>query len=306
MEENSNSQEDRPSSNNEHSAGANNSTQNNEKIKRHRRGKLDTANERTFKCPDCEKSYLSDPALVVHRKTKHGYVGEGEKRARGRPKASEEQEISYKKAQEYYNNFFNNENRKKTGQEQFDIDFIKKKFINIYNDLKEKNIESLKGLQNVEHYPFYNLVVNLWDIKDPILAKESKTENTRKEGGNNEKKCSNPPMEQVFYLYLKDLADKTNNNYFEFSLKFIILYREFINNFKKSVMNKDKSTSNVKEDNYSEIYCAEEIPESCNDFFLDFLQPRGYNDKEYISLAQYFCFWLYDKKYTQSYLTLMN
>ena len=106
MEENSNSQEDRPSSNNDQSNGNNNSTQNNEKAKRHRRGKLDTANERTFKCPDCEKSYLSDPALVVHRKTKHGYVAEGEKRARGRPKASEEIEISYKKAQEYYKNFF--------------------------------------------------------------------------------------------------------------------------------------------------------------------------------------------------------
>ena len=87
MEENSNSQEDRPSSNNDQSNGNNNSTQNNEKAKRHRRGKLDTANERTFKCPDCEKSYLSDPALVVHRKTKHGYVAEGEKRGRAEGRA---------------------------------------------------------------------------------------------------------------------------------------------------------------------------------------------------------------------------
>ena len=306
MEENSNSQEDRPSSNNDQSNGNNNSTQNNEKAKRHRRGKLDTANERTFKCPDCEKSYLSDPALVVHRKTKHGYVAEGEKRARGRPKASEEIEISYRKAQEYYKNFFNSENRKKTGQEKIDIDFIKNNFIEIYNDLKKNNIESFKELPNIEHYPFYNLVINFWDIKDPVLAKESKTENIKKEDGTTDKKCSNPPMEQVFFLYLKDLADKTNNKFFEFSLKFIILYREFINDFKKNIMKKENGISNGKEDNYSEIYCAEEIPESCNDFFLDFLQPKGYNDKEYISLAQYFCFWLYDKKYTQSYLTLMN
>ena len=73
-------------------------------------------------------------------------------------------------------------------------------------------------------------------------------------------------------------------------------------------MNKDKSTSNVKEDNYSEIYCAEEIPESCNDFFLEFMQPNQYyglNEGELIELAQHFCFWLYLNKYTHSYLILL-
>ena len=267
MEENSNSQEDRPSTNNENSAEKNNSTQNNEKTKRKRRGKLDTKEERTFKCPDCEKSYLSDPALIVHRKTKHGYIVEGEKRARGRPKASEEQEKSYLKAQEFYNNFFNDENRKKKDQEKIDIDFIKKIFIDIFNEVKEKNIEAIKDLVNVEHYPFYNLVVNLWDIKDPILAKESKTENFKKEGENNDKRskiCPYPPMEQVFYIFLKDLVDKTNKKYFEFSLKFIVLYREFINNFKKSLMQKERGDKN---ENYSEVYSADEVPESCNDFF---------------------------------------
>ena len=305
MEENSNSQEDRPSTNNENSAEKNNSTQNNEKAKRKRRGKLDTKEERTFKCPDCEKSYLSDPALIVHRKTKHGYIVEGEKRARGRPKASEEQEKSYLKAQEFYNNFFNDENRKKKDQEKIDIDFIKKIFIDIFNEIKEKNIEAIKDLVNVEHYPFYNLVVNLWDIKDPILAKESKTENFKKEGENNDKRskiCPYPPMEQVFYIFLKDLVDKTNKKYFEFSLKFIVLYREFINNFKKSLMQKERGDKN---ENYSEVYSADEVPESCNDFFLDFMHPKGYNEKEYTNLALYFCFWLYEKKFTQSYLSLI-
>lgn len=305
MEENSNSQEDRPSSNNENSGEKNNSTQNNEKTKRKRRGKLDTKEERTFKCPDCEKSYLSDPALIVHRKTKHGYIVDGEKRARGRPKASEEQEKSYMKAQEYYNNFFNDENRKKKDQEKIDIDFIKKIFIDIFNEVKQKNIEAIKDLINVEHYPFYNLVVNLWDIKDPILAKESKTENIKKDGDNNDKKskiCPYPPMEQVFYIFLKDLVDKANKKYFVFSLKFIVLYREFINNFKKSLMQKERGDKN---ENYSEVYSADEVPESCNDFFLDFMHPKGYIEKEYTNLALYFCFWLYEKKFTQSYLSLI-
>ena len=44
-----------------------NSITNNEKEKRTRRGKSETT-ERIFKCPDCEKSYLSGPALIIHRK----------------------------------------------------------------------------------------------------------------------------------------------------------------------------------------------------------------------------------------------
>ena len=60
---------------------------------------------------------------------------------------------------------------------------------------------------------------------------------------------------------------------------------------------------------FSQLFSAEGVPESFNDFFLDFLQPKeyfGHKDKEFIELAQYFCFWLYAKKYTQSYLTLVN
>ena len=307
MAENSNSQDDsknRPTSNNDHSVGQNKSGSNNEKAKRHRRGKLDTTNERIYKCPDCEKSYLSDPALVIHRKTKHGYVGEGEKRARGRPKASDEQEMSYKKAKDYYNTFFDNENRKKNAQEKIDTETVKNNFAKIFNELKN---EIFKEMQSVEEYPLYHLIVNLWDIKDPDLAKESLSENSKKENGNNDKKCSNPPMEQVFYKYLKDISELTNKNYFEFSIKFIILYREFINNFKKNLVKKE--TKKDKNEKYSELFSAEEVPESCNDFFLDFLQPKsyfGHKDKEFIEIAQHFCFWLYDKRFTQSYLTLIN
>jgi hypothetical protein len=294
----------RPSSNNENSVGQNNSTTNNEKAKRHRRGKLDTANERIYKCPDCDKSYLSGPALVIHRKSKHGYVGDGEKKARGRPKASDEQEISYRKTQEYFNSFFDNGNRKKNINEKIDVEAIKSNFKTIFTELKN-NI--FKEINNVEDYPLYQLVTNLWDIKDIDLAKECFSESSiikKDVNGKPEKNCPNPPMEQVFYLYLKDLSEHTNKKYFEFGLKFITLYREFINNFKKNVAIKYD-----KDNKFSQLFSAEGVPESFNDFFLDFLQPKeyfGHKDKEFIELAQYFCFWLYAKKYTQSYLTLVN
>ena len=51
--------------------------QNMEKVKRHRRGKNEI-NDRNYRCPDCDKCYLSGPALTTHRKTKHGYGINGE------------------------------------------------------------------------------------------------------------------------------------------------------------------------------------------------------------------------------------
>ena len=41
---------------------------------------------RDFKCPNCGKSYLSAPALFNHRKNKHNYIQEGERKGRGRPR----------------------------------------------------------------------------------------------------------------------------------------------------------------------------------------------------------------------------
>ena len=90
-----------------------NSASNNEKGKRHRRGKNETSAERTYKCPDCDKCYLSGPALVIHRKNKHGYNPEIEKKSRGRPKKEEQQENSFQNAQLKYDNFLNNSTRKK-------------------------------------------------------------------------------------------------------------------------------------------------------------------------------------------------
>ena len=117
-------------------------------------------------------------------------------------------------------------------------------------------------------------------------------------------------MEQVFFLYIKDLSDHTNKKYFEFCLKFIILYREFINNFKKDLIKKENNIDkNDKDNSYSQLFSAEGVPESFNDFFLDFLIPKSYygnKENEFMEIAQHFCFWLYDKRYTQSYLTLVN
>jgi hypothetical protein len=54
--------------------------------KRRRRGKKECEG-RDFLCSECGKAYLSAPALMQHRKTKHNYCEiSGEKRGRGRPR----------------------------------------------------------------------------------------------------------------------------------------------------------------------------------------------------------------------------
>lgn len=288
-------------SNNEHSDGQNNSTTNNEKAKRHRRGKQDTTNERTYKCPDCDKSYLSNPALVMHRRTKHGLVIDGEKRARGRPKASDEQEVSYKKAKKYYNEFLGDEIRKKKNtNEKIDKEVVKENFRNIFNDLKDK---IFKDLEKVEDYQLYDLTDKEWDNKNLDVMNEK----NKKEKEKNDDTVKRTLIDYVFIIFLKEISENTNKKYFEFIQKFILLYRKFINYFKKNSIKKESKDFDSKKE-YSQIECAEEIPETFNDFFLDFLQPNSYfagKDNDYIELAQYFCFWLYEKKYTQSYLTLI-
>ena len=239
-------------SNNEHSDGQNNSTTNNEKAKRHRRGKQDTTNERTYKCPDCDKSYLSNPALVMHRRTKHGLVIDGEKRARGRPKASDEQEVSYKKAKKYYNEFLGDEIRKKKNtNEKIDKEVVKENFRNIFNDLKDK---IFKDLEKVEDYQLYDLTDKEWDNKNLDVMNEK----NKKEKEKNDDGVKRTLIDYVFIIFLKEISENTNKKYFEFIQKFILLYRKFINYFKKNSIKKESKDFDSKKE-YSQIECAEEI-----------------------------------------------
>ena len=285
-----------------------NSTSNNGKAKRHRRGKNETTAERTFKCPDCDKCYLSGPALIIHRKTKHGYNSETEKKSRGRPKKEEQQENSYQIAQIKYNNFLNNDNRKKNYEqseqnEEINLELIKDNLNNIFRQCKN---DLFLNIDIVENYPFYQLIINNWEKDNPEFVNECLSDNNKVENGNITNKINSPPLDIIFFMYLKEFASKTNKNYFWFINKFIVLFRECINSLKKEIVKEEYK--NGKEKEYSQLFSAEGIPESCNDFFLEFMQPKNYfglNEGELIELAQHFCFWLYSNKYTHSYLTLL-
>ena len=131
-------------------ANPNSNFQSIEKAKRHRRGKSEI-NERNYHCPDCDKCYLSGPALTTHRKTKHGYGINGEKRARGRPRKEciNENNIG-PNPQNKFLFFFGEEHRKIINeQEMVNLETIKQNIKTILNSVKNPFLMRLKMLKNM-------------------------------------------------------------------------------------------------------------------------------------------------------------
>ena len=279
-----------------------------EKSKRHRRGKNEIS-ERTYQCPECEKCYLSGPALTTHRKTKHGYGTNGEKKSRGRPrKDCNAENNTAMNAQIKFNNFFNVEIRKpptndtEINNKIITLDIIKENISNIFKQCKN---ELFKEIETVEKYSFYDLVIKNWEKENPDIQKESFSATTKNDVASI--KVNNPNLDGLLFLYLKETSKTTNTTYFWFIVKFIVLFREAVNKLRENLVKKEDQTE--KNIVYSQIYNAETVPEICNDFFVEFMDKYkffGLNQMELIELVQHFCYWLYSKQYTQAHLTLLE
>ena len=264
-----------------------------ENKKRHRRGKF-PQESRDFKCPDCQKCYLSSTALKNHRKIKHGFLKDKAKKGRGRPK-KEFSEVDYlKKMKEKSKKFFEDEKRKKINNEKIDTSFIK----TIFNDLfiKYKN-ELFKDIDDLKNYNFYKFIINNWEKKNPEIEKKSYFSmiNCPKADSIVDK----PSIDEVFFLYMKYLEDKINKDYFSFFFKYVIIFREFINKEKKEAIT--KYLENKSE--YTQIYDSEIIPDLFNDFLIDFMEPHNYfnlDKDEVINMIEYFAYWIYSEGYTNT------
>ena len=289
-----------------------------EKVKRHRRGKNEI-NDRKYLCPDCDKCYLSGPALTTHRKTKHGYGTEGEKtKKRGRPK-KEGQTEGGQNAQNKYNTFFNADHRKRAEietqeenkereneEKEVDLDKIKNMLTKIFKQCKEQIFDKV---ENIDKYSFYNLIVENWKkAEENIFPPEEKfCYNAQVRKGEIPQKLNSYNLDQLFFNYLKQFSKKVNDDYLWFMIKFIVLFRECINSKNEELVKQENKSEN--RELFTQIYNAETVPETCNYFFLEFLQPHdnfGLNKDELIELIQHFCYWLYTNQYTQSHLTLLE
>ena len=279
-----------------------------EKVKRHRRRNCEIT-EKSFQCPDCEKCYLSGPALTMHRKAKHGYGFNGEIKMRGRPKKEGIPENPVVTAQHKFEIFFQNETRKPPSLDQtinektITLDIIKNNLNDIFRQCK---LELFKSYEKIDDYYFYNLVIQNWEKEKPEIEQECYFEDQNNVDAPL-KKVNSPNIDGLFYLYLREFSKKTNKDYFWFLIKFIVLFREFVNQKKKDLVKEDIVKDNKKE--YTQLFNAETMPDICNDFYIEFMEPKnffGLNQDELIEVIQHFCYWLYSNKYTQAHLYLLQ
>ena len=112
--------------------------------------------------------------------------------------------------------------------------------------------------------------------------------------------------EEVFYEYLATFKNQANDKYFLLVLKFIILFRECY----------DVSKNKENQDKKEAVSCKltpEGLPDLCNEFYGDFMEPNNFFDiggqeekDEIIEIIQHFCIWLFKNEYTKSKLSLAS
>jgi hypothetical protein len=264
--------------------------------KRKRRSKNDQ-DGRKFQC-DCGKSYLSQPALTNHKKTKHENSHCSTKRGRGRPRKNPCLSSNNKDNNEArMENFFTDERRRSKENERYKMqDVAQSVFVDVY--INHKSFLDNK-LERMDESKFFKLV----------LSSEKSDEN------NNAGK--NKTCDTIFVEYLDYLTHYTNKEFFAFAFKFMVLFRECINKYKNVELVNRKVILNeeIPDDvtDYTQQYNADQVPDLCNEFITDFMENAeffGMNSEEerteLIDVIQHFCHWLFKKSYTSSKLTLLG
>lgn len=269
--------------------GDNDESENSEKKKIRRRSKNDTEG-RTYICKICGKSYLSYPALYTHGRQKHG-TNNSSGRGRGRPKKDTgELNLERQKFNPLDLTYFQKENRKGTTND-FDK-VITDAFNLIYgsNDEEKTKFEKrntkrkLKNYTKIEDHPFLNkFLKDAHDVNTVITDENTKTDN-------------------VLIYYLTKISLHVCPEYFTKVVVFVTLFREYVN-----IAYQDK----VEGKEYTAEMNAEDVPNICNEFIIDFLDPDNGNDYNYpkeeaIDLTLNLCQWMYDNNFSCSKLTMIN
>jgi hypothetical protein len=278
------------------------------KARNRRRSKNDN-DGRSHKCNICGKAYLSYPALYTHIKTKHEQQGNHGNKGRGRLRKENGETDSFK---ELYSpaTFDYFKNPEKNGETENINNICQMVFDDLYTMsltllCKEKYKHTDKGSENIaeqneklssafeffriienykkiENYSFYNRMCEFFE--SPQLIDDS------------------APCDEVFYFYLYKVSKLVNEHYFIVVLKFITLFREFVN-----ITYKNKGSANIE---FTEEHNPEDVPDISNEFIIDFLGTEellfGYSREEGIELTQNLCMWLYDNNYTSSKVSLIN
>ena len=242
---------------------------------------------RTHVCKLCKKGYLSYPALYTHYKLKHN-TNNSSGRGRGRPKKEQnENEVEKNRYNPINTTFFSKEERTgKTDPSEINhcIDIA---FSEIYSEehKKRNDIRQMEYYKSVEDHPF--------------LSQFKKDQHDKNKIINNEHEIA----DIVLMDYLNKMSEFCNETYYVKLIKFVTLYREHVNIYNSLYFGDEE---------YTKIKDAEDVPDRSNEFITDFLDPEGNNadfgfsKEESIDLTQNLCYWLYEKNFTCSKLSLIN
>ena len=286
----------------------------NKNLQKHKRTtKFEATGRKKYTC-SCGKEYLSQPAYCNHKKIKHSpeYISET---LHAQEKLEEDNKKCIKE-KENYNEFLNKEKRKPNYLElnedkKDEIEkSIRNNFNEIYSLVKNQFLNSSKW-ETPEEYPLYKEVHDNWEgneLKKAIsYFHNAKSNYVSKSKRRNLKKIESPTIDKLFILYLKHVSKLTNNSYINIIIKFIILFREYINELKAGQV-----TPNIIEDgkkDFTQLFHARELTYLCNNFFLEFLPKfnsvvSDENKEEFKEIIQHFCYWLFDNHYAKSILHL--
>ena len=311
------------------------------KIKGKRRSKNETEG-RNYKCSQCERTYLSYPALYTHIKTKHSVQGEAPMtsgRGRGRPKKSLTREQRVDPTSVLY---FRTEEHKGGPtaviykfKDAYDILFSSVKKYNsfenhkLYVELYKLHIKNV-AIHNYSHeHPgctdfgptpaglppaIYTLKSEEPDKTQSPDASKANPNPTPESNSDDKKKKK---CDEVFAEYLDSVAKETNKECYLNVLKFVFLYRECLNHYgEKLSKGKEGMISpgeqNLRNDEGKEEYCimnnAEQAPEVSNEFVTIYLEEvkTNFGTMDPIELTQNFCGWLFGNGYTCSKLSLIQ
>ncbi len=265
-------------------SGQVNQENHNEEHKKRKRATKKESDVRNFKCPQCEKSYLSYPALYTHCKQKHN-TNNHSGRNRGRPKKDPNEMNADKNLYDPQTPaFFQKEGRNGNTP----VEKINECAMNAFKFIYESNKEDvkkrlMKEYNKIEEHPFLGNFINDEHNVDVVIEDEKK------------------PTDKVLMDYLNKTSVICNEKYFEKLIVFVTLFRENINLI-------NKLEGNVE---YTVVKEAEDVPEKSNEFITDFLFPEdqdgsfGFDKDESIDLTRNLCNWMYVHNFTCSKLFLI-
>ena len=175
-------------------------------------------------------------------------------------------------------------------------DFIDQTFNDIFINFKDKCYS--QHFKTPTDHPLLNLILN--PSKLTHYENNETVENSTKKG----------TCDEILYEYVKECSERANKEYFRFSFKFVLLFRECINKFKQDEAIKAEDGS---QKTFCETNPAEQAPDLCNEFITEFMENADFfglnldrERLELIEVIQHFCHWLYDRNYTTSRLTLLS